>query len=170
VKIVEDEQNLFEAFRSKLVAARIAFFGQLAKFSREELALSPGKGEWSPLQVAYHLYVTDGETLEQMQRVQSEENPLLSFPEIEGPAQVGANTELPATLEAIMAGMAARREELFQFLATLPHADWERTYRHPRQGQLNFPQLVQFLVDHDQRHAQHLARIKLAREQYPHEI
>lgn len=167
---MEDEQNLFEAFRGKLVAARIAFLGQLAKFSREELALSPGKAEWSPIQVAYHLYVTDGETLEQMQRVQSEENPLLSFAEIERPAQLGANTELPATLEAIMAGMAARREELFQFLSTLPRSGWERLYRHPRQGQLNFSQLVQFLVDHDQRHSQHLARIKLARGQHPHEI
>lgn len=156
-----EEQKPFEAVRGKLVAARISFLSQLAKFSKEELALPPDRSAWSPLQVAYHLYLADGVALEQMRLVQTEENPLLAPNETEvHPDQAVASAELPPTLDAVMAGMAARREELFQWLSNLPAEAWTRPYRHSRWGQLTFPQLVHSLAEHDQRHAHELAHLK----------
>ncbi len=71
-------ENPFDKVRPKLVAARIEFMGQLAKFSNEELTRNPvGEDEWTPLQLAYHLYIADGLALETMQKIQDEDNPLI---------------------------------------------------------------------------------------------
>ncbi len=62
------EERPFDRVRRKMVAARVEFIGQLAKFSKEELSAAPAEGEWSPLELAHHLYVADGLALEQMRR------------------------------------------------------------------------------------------------------
>jgi hypothetical protein len=61
-------ENPYEKVRPKMVAARIEFLGQLAKFSPDELQKRPGPGGWSPLQLAYHLYIADGLALEELNR------------------------------------------------------------------------------------------------------
>ena len=58
--------------------------------------------------------------------------------------------------------MAARREEVFQYLSELPVDAWERPFRHPNWGQLKFYQMVNILPQHDKLHAQQLADIKAA--------
>src|SRR5207245_4348086 len=118
-------ENPFEKVRSKMVAARIEFMGQLATFSKDEITREPGEDEWSPLQLANHLYIADGLALEQMQLVQYEDNPLLSNLEEDTP-HLTRVSEPPASLEAVLAGMAARREELFEYMANLPVDAWER--------------------------------------------
>src|SRR5437660_12023512 len=123
-------ENPFEKVRHKMVAARIEFIGQLAKFSHDELTQQPAEGEWSALQLAHHVYIADGLALEQMQIVQSEDNPLIVATEDETPRLTRAS-EPPASLDAVLAGMAARREELFEYLAGLPADAWERPFRHP---------------------------------------
>ncbi len=152
-------ENPFDKVRRKMVAARIEFLGHLAKFSNEELQQRPAEGEWSPLELAYHLYVADGLALEQMQRVQAEDNPEILAPEEEAPRRTRAG-EPPTTLDSVLAGMAARREEIFQYLSTLPVEAWERPFRHHTWGQRKFYQLVNILPIHDQAHAQQLAEIK----------
>src|SRR5438105_13090072 len=104
-------ENPFDKVRRKMVAARVEFIGQLAKFSNEELTQPPADGtEWPPLQLANHLYIADGLALEQMQLIQNEDNPLVTATEEETPRLTRA-AEAPASLDAVLAGMAARREE-----------------------------------------------------------
>ena len=152
-------ENPFEKVRRKMVAARIEFMEQLTKFSKDELTRQPGEDEWSPLQLAHHLYIGDGLALEQMRIVQNEDNPLVIAAEEETPILTRAS-EPPVSLDAVLAGMAARREELFEYLASLPVNAWERPLRHPNWGQLKFYQLVNILPVHDKTHAQQLATIK----------
>ena len=149
----------FDKVRRKMVAARIEFLGQLAKFSNEELQQRPAEGEWSPIELAYHLYVADGLALEQMQLVQTEDNPEILAPEEEAPRRTRAG-EPAASLDSVLAGMAARREEIFQYLSTLPVEAWERPFRHHTWGQRKFYQLVNVLPTHDQLHTQQLAEIR----------
>ena len=56
--------------------------------------------------------------------------------------------------------MAARREELFEYLSGLPADVWERPLRHHLWGPMKFYQLVNILYTHDQQHTQQLAAIK----------
>lgn len=154
-------ENPFEKARGKMVAARIELMGQLAKFSHDELRRSPAPGEWSALDIANHVYVADGLALEQMRQVQEEENPLLADLSEETPRLTRAS-EPPPSLEAALSGMAARREELFEYLRTLAPEAWERPFRHPTWGQLKFYQMVNVLPQHDKLHTQQLADLKAA--------
>ena len=157
-------ENPFDKVRRKMVAARLEFMGQLAKFSSEELARNPmGEDEWTPLQLAYHLYVADGLALEVLQKIQTEDNPLVEDLAEETPRRT-REAEPPATLDAVLGGMVARREELFQYLSELPDEAWERPLRHPTFGPLKFYQVVNVLPAHDKLHAQQLADIKAAAE------
>jgi hypothetical protein len=153
--------NPFEKVRQKLVAARLEIISQLAKFSPDQLTLTPTPDEWSALMLAYHVYIADGLALEQMQRVQEEENPLIPALSEETP-RLTREGEPPATLDAVLGGMAARREEIFEFLSSLPPEAWERPLRHAEWGQLKFYQLVNILPRHDQMHAQQLASLREA--------
>ena len=155
-------ENPYDKVRRKMVAARIEFMGQLAKFSNEELTRAPAGGsEWTPLQIANHLYIADGLALEQMQLVQNEDNPMVAVLDDETP-RLTREAEPPASLDAVLAGMAARREEVFQYLSELPVDAWERPFRHPNWGKLKFYQMVNILPQHDKLHAQQLADIKAA--------
>lgn len=152
-------ENPYEKVRRKMVAARIEFMGQLATLRKDDVAKRPAEGEWSPLELANHLYIADGLALEQLKLVQSEDNPLILPTEEEAPRLTNA-AEPPASLEAVLGGMAARREEIFEYLSTLPLDAWERPFRHHTWGQRKFYQLVNILPFHDQTHAQQLAAIK----------
>lgn len=157
-------ENPFDKVRRKMVAARLEFMGQLAKFNSEELARNPvGEDEWTPLQLAYHLYVADGLALEVLQKIQSEDNPLVEDLAEETPRRT-REAEPPASLDAVLGGMVARREEIFQYLSELPGDAWERPLRHPTFGPLKFYQIVNVLPAHDKLHAQQLADIKAAAE------
>lgn len=159
-----DIENPFDKVRRKMVAARVEFMGQLAKFSHDALTQPPLDGsEWTPLQLAYHLYIADALALEQIQLVQEEDNPLIIAPEDETPRRTRA-AEPPVSLESVLAGMAARREEVFQYLSDLSDDAWQRPFRHPSWGQLKFYQLVNILPAHDRMHTQQLADIKAAAE------
>ena len=155
-------ENPFDKVRRKLVAARIEFMGQLAKFSNEELTRNPaGEDEWTPLQLAYHLYIADGLALETMQKIQEEDNPFIEDLAQETP-RLTREAEPPTSLDAVLAGMAARREEIFQYLSELPDDAWERPSRHPAFGEVKFYQVVNILPAHEKMHAQQLADIKAA--------
>ena len=152
-------ENPYEKVRRKMVTARIEFMGQLAKFSKDELKKRTAEGEWSALELAYHLYIADGLALEQIQRVQSEDNPQIVATEEEAPRLTRESTP-PVSLESVLSGMAARREEIFQYLSTLPAEMWDRPFRHHAWGQRKFYQLVNILPFHDQMHTQQLVSIK----------
>ena len=113
------------------------------------------------MHIANHLYIADGLALEQLKRVQEEDNPLVPDLAKETP-RLTREAEPPTSLESVLAGMAARREEIFEFLAQLTEEDWVRPLRHPEWGQLKFYQLVNVLPQHDKLHAQQLADIKAA--------
>jgi hypothetical protein len=152
-------ENPFEKIRPKLVSARIEFMSQLAKFSNDELTKHFTDEEWSPVQLANHLYIADGLALEQMQQVQGEDNPLLADTSQVIP-QLTREAAVPASLDAVLAGMAARREEVFAYLSTLSSESWERPFHHPAWGQLQFYQFVNVLPQHDMQHARQLSSMK----------
>ena len=152
-------ESSFDKARRKMVAARIEFMGQLAKFGKEELKLAPAEGEWSPLQLAHHLYIADGLALEQLRRVQDEDNPLITNVSVQAP-HLTRTSEPPISLESVLGGMAARREEIYEYLSELPEDAWLRLFRHEEWGQLKFYQLVNVLSAHDQQHAQQLIAIR----------
>src|SRR5260370_13773741 len=136
--------------------------GQLEKSNSEDLTeTAAGESEGTRLQLADHLYVADGLALETMQQIQNEDNPLVENLEEETP-RLTREAEPPASLDAVLAGMAARREELFQYLSELPDDAWERPARHPIWGQIKFYQLVNVLPAHEKMHAQQLTDIKAA--------
>src|SRR5437764_14760252 len=149
----------YDKVRRKMVAARIEFMGQLAKFNQDELKKQPAEGEWSALELANHLYIADGLALEQLKRVQNEDNPMVVDTEEEAP-RLTHSYKPPVSLEDVFAGMSARREEIFEYLATLSTEAWERPFRHHSWGQRKFYQMVNILPIHDQMHAQQLASIK----------
>src|SRR5437660_10754019 len=96
-----------------------------------------------------------------MQLVQNEDTPLVTATEEETPRRTRA-AEPPASLDAVLAGMAARSEEVFQYLSELPVDDWERPFRHPNWGQLKFYQMVNNLPQNDNMHTLQLVDIKSA--------
>jgi len=152
-------ESSFEKVRRKMVNARVEFMSQLARFSNAELTQRFTAEEWTPLQLAYHLYITDGLVLEQLQRVQNEDNP--SLPDTaEVAPELTRGSETPTSLDAVLAGMAARREELFAYLSNLPPETWQRPLHHAAWGDLKFYQLVNILPQHDLQHAQQLANFK----------
>src|SRR5260370_16840204 len=114
----------------KMVEARVEFMGQVAKFSAGELAMQPGEDEWSPLRLAHHLYIADGLALEQMQTVQNEDNPLLTAADEEAPRRTRASKP-PASLDAVLAGMSAPREEIFHYSASTPSPVLATPTPHP---------------------------------------
>jgi DinB superfamily len=152
-------ESSFEKVRRKMVHARIEFMSQLARFSNAELMQRFSSEEWSPLQLAHHLYITDGLVLEQFQRVQNEDNPSLLDTSQVAP-ELTRSSETPASLDIVLAGMAARREELFEYLSNLPPEAWQRPLHHAAWGAMKFYQMVNVLPQHDQQHAQQLANIK----------
>src|SRR5258707_11008475 len=151
-------ENPYEKVRSKMVTARIEFMGQLAKFGRDELDKQPGTGEWSPLQLAYHLYIADGLALEELKHIQDEDNPLVVATEEEAPRRTNASKP-PATLDTILAGMAARPEKVFEFISTFLTEAWESPLRHPPSGQRKFYQMVNVLPLPDPMHGRQSAEI-----------
>lgn len=152
-------ENPYEKVHRKMVVARIEFMAELAKFSTDELTKQPAEGEWSPLELAHHLYIADRLVLEQMRLVQNEENPLLADTGEEAP-RLTRSSEPPVSLEAVLAGMAARREDMFEYLASLAIEAWERPFRHPTWGERKFYQMVNVLPMHDHMHTQQLAAMK----------
>jgi hypothetical protein len=159
-------ENPFISVRRKLVVARIEFMGRLAAFTREQLSHAVTENGYSPLHIAHHLYMIDGLVGQQMHIVQKEENPCIVNP-IELPIDYFPVTSIenvpdPATLtlEAILARMTARREEIFTYLAALPTPAWERTFHFAEPAPLHFYQLINLLSLHDQQHARQLATMK----------
>src|SRR5207237_10812043 len=97
--------NPYEKVRRKMVAARIEILGQLAKINKSELKKRPTDGEWSPIELANHLYITDGLALQQLKLVQSEDNPLVVSTEGEAPGMPTAS-ERTAAHEPVLGCMA----------------------------------------------------------------
>ena len=150
----------FAKARRELVDARIQFLSRLAKFSKQELTQTAPGEDWTPIQIAHHLYITDGLFLDGLKRVQQEDNPLIALADEAQRQTEGADP--PTSLDAVMAGMAARREALFEFLSQLPDESWERPLQHKSRGQLKFYQLVNYIPQHEQSHIEQLTKIKAA--------
>src|SRR5215472_1649064 len=138
------ENSSFVRAQHKMVAPRIEFLAALARIQPTDLSIAPTEEEWSPLQIAYHLSITDGLALEQMRRIQEEENPLIvNIAEIA--PHILINGTMPLSLASILATMTAHREAIFRYLANLPETAWERTFQQEQWGQQKFYQFVNLL-------------------------
>ncbi len=155
----ETTESPFNKARHKLTKARTELIGQLAKFSSDELVRHPIADELSPLELAHYVYIVDGFGLEQMKLVQDEANPLVADID-EHASQLKKEIEEATSLEAVLAGMAARREEIFEYLFNLPEEAWTRPFRHPHWGEREFYEMVNMLAQHDQQQTQQLSKLK----------
>jgi hypothetical protein len=138
------EKSAFARAQRKMVAARIEFLAALARVQPAELSVTPTEEEWSPLQIAYHLSIMDGLALEQMRRIQEEDNPrIVNIAEIAPHTLTSSSSSL--SLASILAMMTAQRKAIFRYLASLPETAWERTFQQEEWGQHNFYQFVNML-------------------------
>ena len=159
--ISETTESAYNKARRTLVSARLELMGQLAKFSPDELTQHPIAGEFSPLQLAHYVYIADGFGLEQIKRVRQEDNPLI--PDLnEHASQLMQEVQEPTSLDAVFAGMTARREEIFEYLSSLHETTWSRHYHNAQDEEHSFPELVNMLALHDQQQAQQLIKLKEA--------
>jgi hypothetical protein len=138
------EKSAFARAQRKMVAARIEFLAALARMQPAEHSITPTEEEWSPLQIAYHLSITDGLALEQMRRIHEEENPqIVNIAEI-APHIFTSSSSSPS-LASILETMTAQRKAIFRYLSGLPETAWERTFQQEQWGQRKFYQFVNML-------------------------
>jgi DinB superfamily len=153
------ENSAFARAQRKMVAARIEFLAALARVQSTELAVVPTGEEWSPLQIAYQLSITDGLALEQMHRIQEEDNPhIVNITEITPHISKSVLTSL--SLASVLATMTAQREATFRYLSGLPESAWERCFQHEQWGQSKFYQFVNLLSLHDKMATRQLETIR----------
>lgn len=152
-------ESPFVKVRRRLVMARIEFMSQLAAFKPEDLSRSFSTDGESPLLIAYHLAMIEVVALQQLRRIQSEDNPhfdtLLQLLPVE--------TELGDTvlsLESVLAEMFTRRSELLSYLSRAPLSNWDRPFVFASWGSRRFYQLVNMLPLHDRQHARQLATMR----------
>jgi hypothetical protein len=153
------EKSAFVRVQRKMVAARIEFLAALARIQLTELSITPAGEEWSPLQIAYHLSMTDGLALEQIRRIQEEENPqIINIAEIA--PHIPANILPSLSLASVLATMTAQREAIFAYLAKLPESAWERSFQQEQWGQHKFYQFVNLLPLQDKMATRQLGTIR----------
>ena len=153
------ENSAFARAQRKMVAARIEFLAALARVQATELCSVPPGEEWSPLQIAYHLAITDGLALEQMRRIQEEENPyIINITEIT--PHVSKSILSSLSLASVLTTMTAQREATFCYLSSLSETAWERSFQHEQWGQRKFYQFVNLLSLHDKMATRQLETIQ----------
>ncbi|GCE18841.1 DinB family protein [Dictyobacter kobayashii] len=109
--------------------------------------------------IAHHLSLIEAVALQQLQRIQSEDNPQFdTLIQLLPVATESGDTIL--SLETILAEMSTRRSELFSYLSQVPLADWERPFAFASWGSRKFYQLVNMLPLHDRQHTRQLATIR----------
>ena len=131
-----------------MIAARIEFLAALARVQSANLSTAPAEEEWSPLQIAHHLSIIDALALEQMHRIQEEDNPLIVHIAESNP-HILTDTSSPLSLEFVLTTMTAQRKAIFHYLASLPETAWERSFQQEHWGQSKFYQFVNLLPLHD---------------------
>ncbi|GLV58210.1 hypothetical protein KDH_50430 [Dictyobacter sp. S3.2.2.5] len=152
-------ESPFVKVRRRLVMARIEFMSQLAAFQPEDLSRSlTAEGE-SPLLIAHHLATIEVVALQQLQRIQSEDNPhfdtLLQLLPVE--TELG---DAVLSLDSVLVEMSDRRSELLSYLSQAPLSNWERPFVFASWGSRKFYQLVNMLPLHDRQHARQLATMR----------
>jgi hypothetical protein len=153
------EESVFARAQRKLVAARIEFLASLAHVQPADLSITPTEEEWSPLQIAYHLSITDGLALEQMRRIQEEENPqIVNIAEIAPHILTSSSNSL--SLASVLATMTTQREAIFRYLSNLPEAAWERSFQQEQWGQRKFYQFVNMLPLQDKMATRQLGTLR----------
>ena len=153
------ENSAFARAQRKMIAARIEFLAALARVQPAELSIAPTGEEWSPLQIVYHLSVTDGLALEQMHRIQEEDNPQIVHIAEFAP-YMPTNTLPSLSLASVLATMTAQREATFRYLSNLPETAWERSFQQEKWGQRKFHQFVNLLPLHDKMATRQLETIR----------
>jgi hypothetical protein len=153
------EKSAFARAQRKMVAARIEFLVALARVQPADLSITPPGEEWSPLEIVYHLSITDGLVLEQIRCIQEEDNPQVVYIAEFAP-HIAANTLPSLTLASVLTTMTAQREAIFRYLSNLPEAAWERSFQQEKWGQRKFYQFVNLLPLHDKMATRQLETIR----------
>jgi hypothetical protein len=152
-------EDTFEDVRWRMVATRVEFISQLARFQKKELTRPSVIGTMSPLCIAYHLSLVDQCALHHMHCIQEQDNPSLTNITSEATRLHTQVKRLPS-LSSLLTSMAATRVELFAYLAQLSPPAWQRPFQHIEWGTCEFRHLVVMLPLYDRQHTQQLVMLK----------
>ncbi|MDB5233874.1 MAG: hypothetical protein JWR44_867 [Hymenobacter sp.] len=147
-------------------------------------ATAPAPGSWSAAQVVHHLLFIEGKITDYLQKkVQAEESMakvglftrmrarfvrfMLRLPGFKAKAPRGVATLTDAgnlpTLPELRHTWEASRRQLERLLNEFPGRQLNRAiYPHPRSGNINIYQVMEFLLDHLLHHQQQMGRITKA--------
>lgn len=142
---------------------------------------APTAGKWSAVQVVHHLLFIEGNIIQYIQKKMQSEEALpkvglltrlraqfvrlfLRLPGLKAKAPRGVATltdagDLPS-LPELRATWEASRRQLERLLNEFPGRQLNRAiFPHPRSGQINIYQVMEFLLDHLLHHQQQMDRI-----------
>ncbi len=142
-----------------MVATRVEFISQLARFQKKELVRPSAIGTMSPLRITHHLSLVDQCALRHIRCIQEESNPTLTSVTTEA-THLHAQLKRFSSFSTLLTSMAANRVELFTYLAQLPQAAWQRPFQHTEWGSCEFHHLVAMLPLYDRQHTQQLIMLK----------
>jgi hypothetical protein len=152
-------EDTFEDVRWRMVATRVEFISQLARFPRKDLVRPSAIGTMSPLRITHHLSLVDQCALRHMRCIQEQHNPMLTSITSEA-TYLHAQLKRSSSLSTLLTAMAATRVELFAYLAQLPQSAWQRPFQHAEWGSCEFRHLVAMLPLYDRQHTQQLIMLK----------
>jgi len=150
-------ENSIPAALAVLQATPAALTSRARHFTHLEWHSSPAPGEWSPVEILYHLRDVDAEVnLPRILRILNEDTPLLTGIDTDNWAQLRSYNTLSGR-QAIL-GFMQSRMEILQILVGLPPEAWQRTSRHTIFGRTTLAELVNFMATHDRSHLQQFCR------------
>jgi len=122
----------------------------LADIRDDALDHKPASSKWSARENLAHLGRYHEVLLERIQRIVSEDRPLLPrYRAEEDPEWPRWNT-LPA--REVLSRLRALRSQLLQRVAQLPDSDWSRIGLHSRYGAMTLVQWLEFFLLHEAHH------------------
>ena len=145
-------QGLIERYANQVGELRAAVHARDAS----ELHSALGEGEWSPHQVLAHVAAADSLAfVPRLKRIASENHPEL--PSWDEGAWMDTEYDTEVEVDALLEMFDAARREGLDLIRDLAEDDWNRTGRHPSQGDRTLQWWLEYSVSHADDHLNQLS-------------
>ena len=138
----------------------------LAGTAEETLTWKPAPDRWSIAEVLAHLAALETFCGQRVQRMATEDSPLLEKYDPQRASPEGR--EAQADAEASLAAYTEVRQGTLAFLSMVPPTAGERTARHAELGLITLSELLHEMACHDLGHLRQIAELYRAREFHPY--